>query len=188
MQPFDQLKQRHSTPSRLLGEPGPSDSQLEQLLALAVRVPDHGGIAPWRILAITGDARHRLGHFVRLRGLELNPSQSETAQTKDRERFSRAPLVLVVIASPVERAGVPEIEQILSAGAVCFNLLQGAQALGLGAQWLSGWPTYDPKIKTHLGLSESEKIVGFIHIGTPQQAAPERARPDPAAHFSIWQG
>ncbi|HET9047917.1 MAG TPA: nitroreductase [Chiayiivirga sp.] len=188
MQPFDQLIQRHSTPSRLLGEPGPDSEQLDRLLALAVRVPDHGALAPWRILAITDDARLRLGEFVQQRGLERNPMQSEAAQTKDRERFTRAPMVLTVIASPVDRPGVPEIEQILSAGAVCFNLVQGAHALGLGAQWLTGWPVYDASIKAHLGLNPREHIVGFIHIGTPTHAAPERARPDPAAHFSIWQG
>jgi nitroreductase len=188
MQPFDQLIQRHSTPSRLLAEPGPTPEQLEQLLTLAMRVPDHGALAPWRILAIAGDARLRLGEFVRQRGLEINPAQSEAAQTKDRERFTRAPLVLGVIASPVDRPGVPAIEQILSAGAVCFNLLQGAQALGFGAQWLTGWPCYDPAIKSHLGVREHEHVVGFIHIGTPTQNAPERPRPDPAAHFSIWQG
>lgn len=188
MPSLDCLLSRRSTPSRLLGPPAPDPAQLETLLAAAMRVPDHGALAPWRILAIQGEARARLGEFTARRALELDPTASAAMQEKDRLRFSRAPLVLGVIACPRENSKVPAIEQILSAGNVCFALLQASQALGFGAQWLTGWCAYDEAIAAHLGLAPNERIVGFIHIGTPQQDSVERRRPDWRAHFSIWSG
>src|SRR5690606_39018129 len=131
------LHQRLSTPSRLLGEPAPTQAQLEHLLSAAMRVPDHGALTPWRILAITGDARLRLGDFLAQRARQIDPEVPSASLDKDRLRFARAPLVLVVIAAPRAGSRVPPIEQILSAGNVCFALLQGAQALGFGAQWLT---------------------------------------------------
>ena len=188
MQPLDFLNHRRSTPSRLLGEPAPDPAQLEQLLAAAVRVPDHGALAPWRILAIGGESRLRLGEFLATRALELDACVSAAAQEKDRLRFVRAPLVLAVIASLRANPKVPEIEQILSAGNVCFALLQASQALGFGAQWLTGWAAYDEAVMAHLGLLQRERIVGFIHVGSVQTPVPERPRPDWAAHYSVWPG
>lgn len=188
MPTLDFLNQRRSTPARLLGEPAPSRSQLEAMFAAAMRVPDHGALTPWRVLLIEGQARHRLGEFLVERSLALKPGASAVQLEKERLRFARAPLVLVVIASLHASAKVPEVEQILSAGNVCFSLLQAAQALGFGAQWLTGWAAYDDAVMAHLGLSGSERIVGFIHLGTPQQPTPERRRPDWQAHVSVWQG
>lgn len=188
MHSLDLLNQRRSTPSRQLGPPGPSPEQLRWMVTCALRVPDHGKLAPWRILAIQGDARLRLGEFLAQRALALDPAAPAAAVEKDRLRFSFAPLALTVIATPQAHPKVPEIEQILSAGSVCFALLQAAQALGFGAQWLTGWATYDAAVKAHLGLREEESIMGFIHIGSAKEAAPERVRPDVDAHFSVWSG
>lgn len=188
MQTLDLLNQRRSTPSRQLGPPGPSSGQLRWMLASAMRVPDHGKLAPWRILAIEGDARLRLGEFLAQRALTLDPAAPAAAVEKDRQRFSHAPLALTVIAAPQPHPKVPDIEQILSAGSVCFALLQAAQALGFGAQWLTGWPAYDAAVKAHLGLREGESIIGFIHIGSVKEPAPERLRPDVDAHFCVWEG
>lgn len=188
MPTLDFLQQRLSTPSRMLGAPAPDRNQLAQLLATAMRVPDHGALAPWRILAIEGDQRSQLGEFLARRALELDPDCSPARLEKDRGRFTRAPLVLTVVASPRANTKVPGIEQLLSAGNVCFTLLQAAQALGFGAQWLTGWPAYDHAVLAHLGLTPEERIVGFIHIGTPRQQAPERRRPDWREHFSVWAG
>src|SRR5690606_16969419 len=100
---------------------------------------------------------------------------------KDRLRFSHAPLVIVVVAvlDPADDR-IPAQERLLTAGCTCFALLQAAQALGFGASWLTGWPAYDAEVARLLGLREHESVVGFIHIGTPQQAIPERDRPDAA--------
>ena len=181
------LRQRRSVPSRLLGEPGPDPAQLRAMLAEAVRVPDHGKLTPWRFLAIRGDARHALGERLAARALEKDPAVAPAVVDKDRARFSQAPLVLVVVACPVPGHKVPVQEQLLSGGAVCFALLQAAQALGFGAQWLTGWAAYDPHIQRQLGLAGDEQVLGFIHIGTPADAAPERQRPDPGALLTDWQ-
>lgn len=183
---LDLLQTRRSTPSRLLGEPGPRPDQLEAMLRAAVRVPDHGRLTPWRFLRIAGQARHALGEALARRALERDPAATEAVIEKERQRFSHAPLILAVIARLTPGHKVPEQEQLLSGGAVCFALLQAAQGLGFGAQWLTGWAAYDPVITGLLGLTEHERVLGFIHIGTPREAAPERARPDPRELLSDW--
>src|SRR5690606_31559934 len=104
----------------------------------------------------------------------------------DRQRFSHAPLVITVVASPKPDPKVPEQEQLMTAGCVCFALLQAAQALGFGAQWLTAWMAFDPAVHAHLGLAEGERIAGFIHIGTARTGVPERDRPDPASLLQDW--
>lgn len=178
------LHHRRSTPSRLLTEPGPDASQLRQMLECAVRAPDHGKLVPWRFLSIQGPSRQRLGELLAGRSLELNPAAAAAVLEKDRQRFSHAPLVVAVIARLTPGHKVPEQEQLLSGGAVCLLLLQAADALGFGAQWLTGWAAYDPVIASRLGLGEHERILGFIHIGTAREAAAERERPDPASLLS----
>ena len=144
-----------------------------------MRVPDHGKLTPWRFLKIEGDVRLRLGTKLAERSRERDPNAPEAAVEKDRLRFSFAPTIITVIARLTPEHKVPEIEQLLSGGAVCFALLQAAQAEGFGAQWLTGWPAYDPVIRQLLGVSENERVLGFIHIGTAREQAPERTRPDP---------
>ena len=181
---LEALDRRRSVPSKQLGEPGPDDATLQRMLQAAVRVPDHGKLVPFRFLRIAGDARHTLGEWLVQRTLQREPNASEAALDKERGRFTHAPLIIAVIARLTPGHKVPEQEQLLSAGSVCFALLQAAQALGFGAQWLTGWAAYDEVIRERLGVSEHEKIVGFIHIGTPKLDAPERERPDPAALLS----
>jgi nitroreductase len=182
------LLQRLSVPSRLLGEPGPDEAQLHTLLTAAVRVPDHGKLTPWRFLRIRGDERRKLGDVLAARQLERDPEAPPAVVEKDRQRFDHAPLVLAVVGVIVPGHKVPEQEQLLSAGCSCFALLQAAQALGFGAQWLTGWAAYDPAVAARLGLAAHERIVGFIHIGTPREPAPERPRPDPLSLLADWHG
>jgi nitroreductase len=181
-----ELDKRRSVPSRLLQEPGPDESQLLELLRIAARVPDHGALAPFRFLSIRGESRTALGEFLAQRKLELEPDANSAVLDKERGRFSFAPLIVVVIGCYRSGHKIPVIEQQLSAGCVCLQLLQAAQAAGFGAQWLTGWAAYDPTIAARLGLTAEEAVVGFIHIGTPADAAPERSRPDPAERLSEW--
>ena len=181
------LDQRRSVPSLQLTEPGPDAETLSRMLAAAVRVPDHGKLAPFRFLKIAGQARSALGEFAAARSLERDPQASEATLEKDRNRFTRAPLVMTVIAKLQPGHRIPEQEQLLTAGCVCFALLQAAQGAGFGAQWLTGWMAYDPAISAHLGLAADERIVGFIHIGTPKLLPPERERPDHTALLDEWQ-
>lgn len=157
-----------------------------RMLQAAVRVPDHGKLVPFRFLRIQGEARHALGEALLARALELDPHASAAALEKDRARFLHAPLVVTVIARLDADHKVPEQEQLLTAGCVCFTLLQAAQALGFGAQWLTGWAAYDATIRGILGVRAEEKIAGFIHIGTARIDAPERDRPDASALLSDW--
>jgi nitroreductase len=184
--PLQVLDARRSVPSKQLGEPGPDPATLMRMLESAVRVPDHGKLVPFRFIRIAGDARLALGEKLVERTLELDPQAPDAVVEKDRQRFAHAPLVIAVVARLTPGHKVPEQEQLLSAGSVCFALLQAAQACGFGAQWLTGWMAYDQAVAQLLGLQTHEKIVGFIHIGTPRLEAPERDRPDPAALLSDW--
>lgn len=180
------LDSRRSVPSRLLGAPGPDQAMLLRMLGAAVRVPDHGKRTPFRFLRIEGDARLGLGDLLASRSRARDPAAPDSVVEKDRQRFSFAPTIVTVIARLGPDEKIPEQERLLSAGCVCFALLQAAQALGYGAQWLTGWAAYDPEIRALLGVAAHENIVGFIHIGTAQGEAPERERPDPAALLTDW--
>lgn len=182
------LTTRRSTPSRLLAAPGPDQAVLEAMLAEAVRVPDHGKLVPWRFLLVRGAARQRLGELLARRRLELEPAAAEAVVDKDRQRFGHAPLVVVVAGRLDPDNRIPVQEQLLSGGCVCFSLLLAAHARGFGAQWLTGWAAYDRVIASHLGLEDAEHVLGFIHIGTAAEPAPERARPDPRALTREWNG
>lgn len=184
--PLQFLDSRISVPSKQLTEPGPDHPTLLRMLQAAVRVPDHGKLVPFRLLRIHGQARHALGEALAARTLQRDPQAPTAAVEKDRARFSHAPLIITVIARLTPDHKVPEQEQLLSAGCVCFALLQSAQGLGFGAQWLTGWAAYDEAIERILGLGENEKIAGFIHIGTPKLEVPERERPDATALLSDW--
>jgi len=180
------LDRRRSVPSKQLSEPGPDGPTLLRLLQSAVRVPDHGKRVPWRFLVIRGDARHALGERLAARGVQRDPDAGEAVIEKDRLRFSHAPLIVTVIAKLGPDEKIPEQERLLSAGCVCFALLQAAQAFGYGAQWLTGWPAYDAEVARWLGLGEHEHVVGFIHIGTSKLEVPERERPDPRELLAEW--
>lgn len=185
MSALDFLNSRLSVPSRQLGAPAPSASQLEQLLAAALRAPDHGKLMPTRLLLIRGDTRAKFGERLAAIHRRIEPDAPEAAFDKDRERYNFAPLIVCVIARVDERhPKVPAQEQILSAGSVAYNLLLGAQALGFGAQWLTGWAAYDRDAATLLGLAENERVIGFVHIGTAQKPASEGPRPELARVIS----
>jgi len=175
---LDFLNARRSTPSRALGEPGPAPQQLDALIAAAIRVPDHGKLTPWRLLLIQGDARRKLGEALAQIHQRKEPGVAEAQLLKDRERYTFAPLIIAVIARIDDaHAKIPAQEQLLSAGCVAYNLLLGAQTLGFGAQWLTSWAAYDANAATLFGLGTGERVIAFVHIGTPREVVPERARP-----------
>ncbi len=184
--PLHVLDTRRSVPSKQLGAPGPDHATLLRMLASAVRVPDHGKLVPFRFIRLQGEARHALGDLLAARTLHLQPDAADAVVEKDRARFSHAPVIVTVVARLTPGHKVPEQEQLLTAGSVCFALLQAAQALGFGAQWLTGWMAYDAAVAATLGLSADERIAGFIHIGTPKMEAPERERPDPSLLLTDW--
>ncbi len=180
------LTTRRTIPAAALGEPGPDADQIRTLLQIAVRVPDHGKLKPWRFIAFTGDARLKVGEALLALRLEEKPDLDEGQREKERTRFSRAPLVIAVISRTQEHFKVPEWEQLMSAGAACMNLLLGAHAMGYAAQWLTEWCAFDPKAKAIFGVTEEENVVGFIHIGTPMEEPVDRPRPDIETVLTWW--
>lgn len=184
---IDYLNIRRSTPALQLTEPGPDTAQLEDILRLTVRVPDHGKIAPWRFIVYRGDERKRLGEAGLQRALEKTPGLGPDQQDVERTRFTRAPVVIAVVSTAAPHVKIPEWEQVMSAGAVCLNLLMAANAHGFAANWLTEWVAYDEAFAPELGIGPEEKVAGFIYIGSTTFPAVERPRPD-LANVVTWVG
>ncbi len=180
---LDFLLTRRSRPARSLRGPGPDRATLTTLLTAAARCPDHGKLEPWRFVVIEGAARGRLSGAVRARAaaLALDPEAADKAAAA----FTQGETIVAVVASPKPSPKIPEVEQLLSAGAVCLSLLNAALAAGWGANWLSGFAARDPEILALLGVAAPEFVAGFIHIGTESFAPPDRPRPDIAA-LTTW--
>ncbi|GHC65037.1 nitroreductase family protein [Neogemmobacter tilapiae] len=174
---FAFLAARQSYPAKAMTGPAPSRSELEPILQAALRVPDHGKLEPWRLIVLERAALDRLAAFAEQRAAETGLDAEQAA--KGRGQFARSQLCIAVVSAPVSGTKVPESEQILSAGALCQNLLNAAQAAGWAACWLSGWPSYDRGfLELGLGLAPHESIAGFVHLGTQGTPAPDRPRPD----------
>lgn len=173
------LSKRRSNLVKLMKSPGPDESELDTILKIGARVPDHRKLAPWRFIVIDGAARGRLGDNLAEIFEMKNPKLPKDRVEFERERFKRAPLVIAVISSPVDcPRGTPKWEQELSAGAVCFNLCLAAQSLGYGAQWLTEWYAFDADFSKKIGLESSERIAGYIYVGTVTDPPTERPRPE----------
>lgn len=183
---FDALSHRRSILAKNLCEPGPSAQETLGLLELAARVPDHGKIAPWRFVLFEGDNRAEFGKVLAQRFATLWPEAKPDQLSLEQQRLTRAPLVIAVISSPDMLHKVPTWEQELSAGAVCQNLLSGATMLGYGAQWLTEWYAFDNVIDTALGLTEHERIAGYIYIGSFTEPPIERPRPEISELVTTW--
>lgn len=184
--PLQFLLDRHSVPSRQLIAPAPDDATLRELLAAAIRVPDHGTLVPFRLIKLEGEAKRRFGERLAAIAQRRQPDLPEAKLDKERKRYTYAPLVIAVIARIDESGRIPGIEQRLSAGCVAHNILLGAQALGFGAQWLTSWAAYDREAAAVLGLTEHEHVIGFVHIGTPKIAVPDRKRPALDDLLTTW--
>ena len=172
------LAQRRSVkPDKLLA-PGPSAAELAQILTIGTRVPDHKKLAPWRFIVFEGGARQQIGEvFAQACLREERETPSHVRLDMERARFQRAPLVVGVISTIKPKPGAPEWEQILSAGAVCFNVCLAANALGYGTSWITEWVAYSPFVRETLALGGNERVAGFVHIGRPGEKPEERERP-----------
>ena len=151
-------------------------------------MPDHGKLAPWRLVIIDGEARRAAGEKLAMIAKANNPALDEASLDIERRQFLPAPLTIGVLLSPKPNPKAPEMEQLLSAGNVCFNLSHAAFAMGFAASWTNRWYGFDPEAQTMLGARGGERFVGFIHIGTPSTTIEDRDRPDLSAIVSRWQG
>src|ERR1700689_5680771 len=161
------LKTRRSFKAVELSGPGPSAAEIDTLLTVASRVPDHGKLTPWRFIVFEGEARRAAGAAIvsafRSKYPDAKPEQAEAERT----RLTRSPLVIAVVSRAAPHVKIPEWEQVLSAGAAAMNLVLAAHALGYGASWITEWCAYDARFRAGFGLAEHEKIAGFGDIGAP---------------------
>ncbi len=168
---------RRSTPADFLTEPGPDAATLETILTIAARAPDHRRVTPYRFVLFEGEARRRFGDAL-VEVYKTNEPDAEEARIEcERNRFLRAPIVVAVISKVDRDHRTPEWEQVLTAGAVCQNMLLASSAHGFAAQWLTEWYAYDEGVLKALGLGEHERVAGFVYIGAATQEPNERARP-----------
>ena len=182
-QVLDFLATRRSTSAVTLAAPGPSAGEIDVLLRLATRVPDHGKLAPWRFVILDGAAKARFAGELEA----LATGRGDQTAAAKLGKLKIPPMAIAVVSSPRPGA-IPEWEQRLSAGAVCTTLLYAALAMGYGANWITDWYAYDAQAQAALGLVADEKVAGFVLIGTAREPPLERERPDPAALTAPWRG
>ncbi|MEO6014084.1 MAG: nitroreductase [Devosia sp.] len=184
----DYLKTRRSVGIGFLRDPGPTPTELDEILTIGTRVPDHGKFTPWRLVVIEGDARAQAGQKLADIQRTRNPGLDGASLDIERNQFLPAPVTIGVLLSPRPNNKAPEIEQLLSAGNVCFNLSHAAFALGFAATWHSRWYSFDPEAQQMLGAKGGERFVGFVHIGTATIVPEDRPRPELSTVVSRWQG
>ncbi|EWH07074.1 nitroreductase [Pseudoalteromonas lipolytica SCSIO 04301] len=170
------LQTRQSDP-RLIS-PGPTEEQLSIIQRAAIKVPDHGCIAPWRFIVVEGEARHKLGEIYHQAAIE--EQQDDRVIERAKELPLRAPMVIIAIADVKENPKVPRIEQVQSAGCAVLAMQQAAFAQGLGGIWRTGYFAQSPAVKHALGCKSEDEIVGYLYIGTPEVdiKKPIRHKPD----------
>jgi nitroreductase len=174
---LDLLKTRRSVKPVEMSGPGPAAHEIDALLTIASRVPDHGKLTPWRFVVFEGDARLKAGEIIAAAFSSKYPDASADQLAFERARLSRAPLVVAVVSRAAPHVKIPEWEQVLSAGAAAMNLVTAAHALGYAASWITEWYAYDRGVLDALGLGANEKIAGFVHIGRVSQKPEDRPRP-----------
>lgn len=171
------LQHRRSVPPVTMTGPGPTGAEIETILAIAARVPDHGKLAPWRFIVFEGEGRRRAGDVIAAVFTAAFPEASPSRIEAERMRLLHAPLVIGVVSRAGPHVKIPEWEQFLSAGAATMNLIVAANALGFVTAWLSEWFSYDKQVAEGLGLGGEERFVGFVHVGRPTVAVEDRVRP-----------
>jgi len=174
---LDLLKTRRSVKPIELNGPGPTAAELDNLLTVASRVPDHGKLTPWRFIVFDGDSRLKAGAAIEAAFMADHSDATDDQIAFERNRLARAPLVIAVVSRAAPHVKIPEWEQVLSAGAAAMNLVTAAHALGFAANWITEWYAYDRRVLDALGVAANEKIAGFVHIGRPAKPPEDRPRP-----------
>ena len=183
---LDYLKSRRSDLAMTLVEPAPTADEVAQLITLAARVPDHGKLSPWRFIEYPHAARQKLCD--NLKALSDKDADETRIESREKEisRFKSAPMVIGVVSCAAEHPKIPQWEQALSAGAATMQMLIAANAMGFGAQWLTGWYTRDSNALALLGITGGEQVAGMVHIGTPTAEKTDRTRPELSDIHSIY--
>ena len=173
------LKTRRSITAKNMNAGHIKESDLNDILACGIRVPDHGALNPWLLTVIKDNARSRIGEEILVpEFIQNNPEATQDEIDFEKNRFLRASVVIAVLFKPVSHPKIPSWEMELSVGAVCSNILVAAQSLGYAAQWLTEWYSYNERmIKEVGGKTETDKLAGFIYIGNKEKEPVERRRP-----------
>jgi len=176
------LTRRRSASALTLGGPAPSTPEIERMLSLAARAPDHGKLAPWRFVILQGEAKQAF-----VAALEsIAKARPDGVKLAAKLGKVKAPPLTIAVVSRYLEGEIPEWEQRLSAGAVCTLLIIAAQAMGWGANWITDWYAYDEAAAAVLGISPGERVAGFVHIGQVREAPLERVRPDLEPLITRW--
>jgi len=184
--PLAYLASRRSGRAREMVGPGPSEAELEAMIALAARTPDHGKLAPWRFVIVPTERRGDLAQLLR-RALDSNhPATTDAHRHKADEFAHAAEALIVLLSSPVAGHKVPVWEQELSTGAASMNLLHAAHMYGYVGSWLTGWAAYDPTVRAAFCTGPDERIAGFFFFGSPGRALEERPRPELSGIVRHW--
>jgi len=186
MTPIDALLTRASVSD--LADPAPESEELETILEAGLRAPDHGKLRPWRFVLIRGAAREAWAETIVAALQARDPEAPEAVIAKQRNRVLGAPLIIALGAKMRLGHKIPEIEQILSVGAAAMNMLNAVHALGYGGVWLTGANAFDPRVVEALGLERTDKLAGFLFVGTPRSAPLATRRPVLAEHVTEWKG
>jgi len=185
---LDFLSTRRSVTAKRMKEGNVLDEHLQLILNVALRVPDHGGVKPWKICVIKGESRKIFDKKIILNEfLKNNNNASEELIKMESSRFQRAHTVISILSTPELDHKIPEWEQVLSAGAVCTTILYAAQSFGYAAQWVTEWYAYNANIIKELGGDPvKDKFAGFIYIGSKDNEPKERNRPNKDDYISYY--
>ena len=180
------LETRRSAKPRELVDPGPTQAELERILSIASRTPDHGKLFPWRFVTVSDDQRDAFGALLRQALAEHDPCATIAHHQKEDEFAHYAGQLIVLVSAPIADHKIPVWEQELSCGAAGMNLLLGAHALGYVAGWVTGWRAYSERVRQAF-CEPGERIAGFIFIGQPGRDIDERPRTPLATVWKPWQ-
>ena len=180
------LETRRSGKPRELVGPGPNAEEMQRILTIAARVPDHGKLSPWRFVLVGQDQREAFARLLQAALAEEEPDAPPQLVEKASQFAHYAGQLVVLLAAPIQGHKIPVWEQELSVGNAGMNLLHGANALGYAAGWVTGWQAYSPRVNAAF-CEPGERIAGFIFIGHPARELEERPRPSLEQVVRNWQ-
>lgn len=179
------LENRRSGRPREMIAPGPTEAEMERILTIAARTPDHGKLFPWRFVTVAADQRDALAELLARALPEHDPDALPAHHAKAIEFAQQAPALIVLVSAPVPNHKIPEWEQQLSCGAAGMNLLLAAHALGYVGSWITGWAAYSEQVRAAF-CGPGERIAGFMFLGTPGAPLEERPRAPLATVARRW--
>jgi nitroreductase len=180
------LETRRSGKPRELVGPGPTPGELERMLTIAARTPDHGTLTPWRFVTVGDDQRDAFEALLQLALEENDPDAPPAKREKEHDFAHYQGALVVLVSAPIADHKIPVWEQELSCGAAGMNLLLAAQAMGFTAGWVTGWRAYSERVRAAF-CAPGERIAGFIFIGHAGRELEERPRPELSAVWTRWQ-